>query len=127
MIKKIVGLFLLSTLLYGVDIVDDFNEPIDRVEALIEKENFTYGMNNCDTLYIKENVKYWEPIKKIKIKNGYYVYKPEYIYQAKDYNLLFIQLVKEDIALIKDGNDVLVIRDGESKPVILNLNNRRVK
>lgn len=43
---KIVGLFLLSTLLYGVDIVDDFGEVIDTTDKIYKKDSIEYAITD---------------------------------------------------------------------------------
>lgn len=66
--KKIVGLFLLSTLLYGVDIVDDFGEIIDTTDKIYRKGSIEYAIADNMNIMIKEDIQKHRRIENLKYK-----------------------------------------------------------
>lgn len=122
---KIVGLFLLSTLLYGVDIVDDFGEVIDTTDKIYKKGSIEYAITDNMNIMIKEEYHTQQAVKstkisKFKVKDGYYIYEPEYVYQTSTRGLMLIPLINDDIeAILMQKKPILAVPRDSYEPIIL--------
>lgn len=59
-------------------------------------------------------------ISKFKVKNGYYIYEPEYVYQTSNRGLMLIPLINDDIdAILMQKKPILAVPRDSYEPIIL--------
>lgn len=118
--KQIVGLCLLSTLLYGVDIVDDFGEVVDTTDKVYKKGHIEYAITDNMNIMIKEDIQKHRRVEKFKVQGSYYVYTTEYVYDTNARSLILMPLINDDIeAILIQKRPILAVPCNSDKPIIL--------